>query len=253
MSIQLNYEMCGSGDPTTVFIHGVGSNADVWNPIMASLPNRRLLAYDLRGHGNSPVPAPPYQIDDFINDHVNLMRTLDIGPVNLVGFSLGSLIAQGVAIHYPQTIKRLVLIGSVADRTSEEQARVFERLRLLTEQGPEAVAKASVHRWFTEDFLARHPEVYDQTVKRMAGLNKDAYLAAYRVLAETDFACQLRRIHCPTLAITGENDVGSTPRMSETIAQRVVNGRAVIIKHAKHSVLMEQPKQIADLIRNFIE
>jgi pimeloyl-ACP methyl ester carboxylesterase len=108
-----------------------------------------------------------------------------------------------------------------------------------------AAARRSVDRWYSATYLREHPEAREQTIERMSSLDAASYTNAYRVLATTDLVADLSEIIAPTLAMTGEHDVGSPPRMSRTIAERVRSGRWTVIPDARHSVLVEQPERVA--------
>ncbi|GAB3052297.1 alpha/beta fold hydrolase [Sediminivirga luteola] len=245
-------QVLGEGVPI-VLIHGVSSSADVWAGVLPALPpDRPIVSYDLRGHGRSPHPPPPWSIDDFVADHLAILDALGIKAADTVGFSLGGLIAQAIAIEHPERVRRLVVAGSIAGRTEEEKERVLARLDRIERLGPYEVAKESVERWFTPEYVAAHPGVHDQVLSRMKELDPVSYAAAYRVLATTDLAAELHRISAPTLAVTGSGDVGSPPHMSERIAATVQQGRSVIIDGAKHSVLQEAPERIAEVIYEHI-
>src|SRR5699024_5475768 len=114
------------------------------------------------------------------------------------------------------------------------------------------VARVSVERWYNLSFLKQHPDIYHKTVDRMKSNDKESYIASYRVLVTTDFSTDLHRIKSPTLAITGEYDVGSPPRMAELIASSVANGRSIIVPGVKHGLLVEQPMLIAGLLDDFL-
>lgn len=235
-----------AGDPPLVLLHGVGDSASAWDQVLEHLPaDRTVVRYDLRGHGSSPGPAGPWTVDDFVADHVGLLAALEIESSDLVGFSLGGLISQRIAATHPELVRRLVVIGAVAGRTDDERRAVLDRLAMVEQVGPLGAARKSVDRWYSADFLAAHPEVRDRTVERMASLDPVAYTHAYRVLATTDLVHDLGRIVAPTLALTGEHDVGSPPRMSRTIAEGVRDGRWSVILDARHSVLVEQPERVA--------
>lgn len=255
MSVEVAYKVANEHSAGTplILVHGVGDSHRVWDAILPGLPDARpIIRYDLRGHGASPRPPGPYTIGDLAADHVALLRRLGHERADTIGFSLGGLVCQAVAIDHPRRVRRLVVIGSVAGRTDLERARVLERLRLVREQGPLAVAKESVSRWFTADYLAAHPEAADETLHRMAELDPVAYAHCYEVLATTDLADQLPTVTAPTLALTGEHDVGSPPRMTEFIAQRIPDARAVIVPDSRHAVLREQTDRIAEEVARFV-
>jgi pimeloyl-ACP methyl ester carboxylesterase len=230
----------GSGRPV-VFIHGVGSSSATWRELFAAMPpGYRLIAADLRGHGRSaPVPGPA-RLDDFVADHVRLLDELGLGAVPVVGFSLGALIGQAIALEHPDRTPALVALSGVGGRTAAEQARARERLAVISASPPPEVARASASRWFTESFAAQAPAV----------VASDA--AAYAVLADGDLIDEVHAISCPVLVMTGEGDAGSTPRMSAEIHARIPGSRLVIVPEKKHYLHREAPAVIAGLISGFL-
>ena len=175
-----------------------------------------------------------------------------VGCTCPVGFSLGGLVAQAVAARQPTRVARLVVVGAIAGRTEAERSAVLDRLANIESLGPVEVAKQSVERWYTAEYLAAHPEVAEETIRKMAQLNPISYRAAYRVLATSDLVSELPNITAPTLALTGEHDVGSPPRMTLTIASGVADGQPVIIPNARHAVLTENAALLAKEIDQFV-
>jgi pimeloyl-ACP methyl ester carboxylesterase len=234
----------GAGPPL-VFVHGVGSDLESWQDVVAGLPKgRAFVRYDLRGHGRSPAPDGPWNVDDFVSDHLRLLAHLGIETADTVGFSLGGLIAQRIAATHPEVVRKLVVIGAVAGRTEQEKAAVLRRLAMVEAEGPAGAARKSVERWFGNEYLAEHPDAGTEIVARMERLDRGTYTHAYRVLATTDLANDLGRVRAPLLAMTGEFDIGSPPRMSQLMADRT-GGRLLVLPGARHTVLQECPELIA--------
>jgi pimeloyl-ACP methyl ester carboxylesterase len=179
-------------------------------------------------------------------DHVGFDR------FDLVGFSLGGLIAQRMALTHPARIRRLVLLSTVAGRNAEERERVQERLAALQAGKPVAHYEASLSRWLTEDFQARHPEIVTRLREQNANNDPGCYAAAYRVLAESDFGEQLLQIRCPTLIATGADDAGSNPRMAGLMHERIKDSQLKILSGLRHCILIEAPLQVAALMRDFL-
>ena len=249
-------ELTNAGAPGTplVLIHGVGASPESWDPVLPFLPkDRPVLRYTLRGHlSDTENIAGPYEMADFVADLITLLDAHGLERVILVGFSLGGLIAQAAALAHPERTEALIAIGSVAGRSDEERERVLARYREVADRGPAEVAKGSVERWYTPEYLAAHPEAGRETLRRMGELDPASYAAAYRVLATTDLVDELPRLRMPVLAIAGEFDVGSPPHMSETIARRVAAGEFVVVPGVKHELLQESPETIAKEIDRFV-
>lgn len=240
------------GDIPTVLIHGVGSDLTRWDGVAAALLTQGpVVRYDLRGHGTSQKPPGPYSLGDFVSDHVKLMSELRIGRANVVGFSLGGLIAQKIALDHPETVGKLVIISAVAGRTATQRAAALERLHAVEKGGPALVADGG-DRWYTDAFRTEHPGVVRAHLERFRANDPDAYAAAFRVLATTDLVDELHRISAPTLIMTGSLDVGSPPQMAERMHERIAGSRLVIVDGVKHAIFEEAPERVAASIGAFL-
>ena len=116
-------------DTPIVFIHGVGLNSEIWEPQINSF-NNTILAYDILGHGNTPLIKSQISFDDFSLQLLNLINELKFEKIHLVGFSIGSLIARNFASNYNDRLKTLTLLCSVFQRSSEQQQIVNDRFEL---------------------------------------------------------------------------------------------------------------------------
>src|ERR1700736_545638 len=154
----LRYWDAGGDGPPVMLIHGVGADGTSWDQITTALaPEFRILHLDLRGHGKSGHIEGALTLDDFVRDVVDVLDACAVPAADIVGFSLGGLIAQGIALHHADRVRRLVLLSAVAGRTAEERERVQSRLAILREQGIAAITGAAQERWFTPAFIARNP------------------------------------------------------------------------------------------------
>mgnify|MGYP005992259205 CR=1 FL=1 len=250
--VALNYCDEGRGMPV-LLIHGVGSDLESWNGVLSHLsPDRRYIRFDLRGHGRSKRTPGPYDLTGLVDDAVALLDHLGIPQTAVIGFSLGGLIAQAMALAHPDRVSCLSLISTVGGRTPEEQARVDERAETLAREGALTHLANAVDRWFSPEFVAAHPEVLEARRQKSLKNDPDCYVAAYRVLAGNDLGTQLQAITAPTLIMTGAHDIGSSPRMAEFIHHQIAGSDLHILPHLKHSVLLEAPDQVAALIDPFL-
>ena len=174
-------------------------------------------------------PPGPYELEDFVADLAALLDHIGIARCHLAGFSLGGLVAQGFALAHPDRLDRLALISTVAGRTREERDRVRTRLETVAAGTSGEHFRRSLDRWFTPAFQAAHPEVISDLEARNKVNDPAAYAAAYRVLALSDLADRLPEIEAPTLVMTGEDDLGSNPRMARLMAERIPNVRLRIL------------------------
>lgn len=242
-----------SGIPI-IMIHGVGDSMRSWEEVAKLLGDENpMVMYTLRGHETEVSNLePPYEMSDFVSDLIAIMDAQGYDKAVLAGFSLGGLIAQAATLAHPDRVAGLITVGSVAGRTPEDERNVFARYEEVREKGPYEVALVSVDRWFTPEYLAAHPKTREETLSKMKALDPECYAAAYKILATSDFADELSQIQVPVLAIAGEGDVGSPPRMSQRIAESVSNGTYVVIDNVKHQLLQETPEKVGKEIEHFV-
>lgn len=246
---EINFVVEGSG-PFVTLIHGVGANLHSWDAVAAALaPRFTVVRLDLRGHGRSGHIVGGCTLDDLASDVRHVWDRLRIAKTHLAGFSLGGLIAQSLALSDPDRIDRLAILSAVAGRTEEERAKVAGRLKILKEQGIAAITQAAEERWFTAEFRAAHPDRVARRLEELKANHAPSYAAAYTVFALSDLGDRLGEIRHPTLVATGEHDVGSNTRMARMMHDRIAGSRLVILPGLRHSVLVEAPERIADLLQ----
>jgi pimeloyl-ACP methyl ester carboxylesterase len=244
----------GSGGEPVLLLHGVGSASPTWWRLAAELDDSLTLVMpDYRGHGESDVPEPPYVVEQFVGDAVRLLDELGLDRVHVVGFSIGALFGQALATRHPERVRSLVLLNSIGGRSPAERERALERLEVIRSGHPEEIARDSAERWFTPAFRDARPDVVASEVDLVSRTDHVGYAATYEVLATSDLIGEASALTCPVLLVTGENDRGSTPRMTAAIHERVPTSRAVVIEGQQHYLHLEVPEQIGSLIDDFIQ
>lgn len=248
----LFYQVEGSG-PLVMLIHGVGADGGSWDAIAPMLAARyTVLRLDLRGHGRSGHIAGGLVLDDFARDVVDVLDAAGVTRAHVVGFSLGGMIAQALGLDHAARVDRLVLLSAVAGRTEQERARVRDRLEILRTQGIAAITGAAQDRWFTDGFIAAHPELVAKRMAELKANHPESYAAAYTVFSTSDLGERLGGIVAPTLVATGEFDVGSNTRMARFMHEVIEGSELRILPGLKHSVLVEAPEVIAEMVGRFL-
>jgi (E)-2-((N-methylformamido)methylene)succinate hydrolase len=222
-----------------VLLHGVGLDHRMWRRCTGPLARRhRVLALDLPGHGQAPRVREPTSLAE-LADRVAAQLP---GRVHLAGFSLGALIAQQIALTHTDRVASLTLISSVANRSAGQASAVRERLR-ASERDFVAGAHAAIDRWIRPAWQRREPELVRDVLATLLGNDHASYLACYRVFATADRELwpRLSAITVPTLCMTGSEDTGSTPAMTEALAAALPRARAVVVPDARHLLPLERP------------
>jgi pimeloyl-ACP methyl ester carboxylesterase len=238
-------------DQTLVLLHGVGLDHTVWEPLIHIVGGRfDVIAPDLPGHGAEPQVPEGVTLAD-LADAVAVHVPAGSDGVHFVGFSLGALVAQHLAIHRPELVATLTSVSSVCRRTEAERAAVLARLE-VAERDVRASSEASIDRWFIGSDVS--PEWVERTRATLLANDTDSFLRCYRVFATGDAVVgpDLGRITAPALAITGQDDPGSTPDMTHRLAAAIPGCRAEVVPHTRHMLPLERPGALAAAITTLI-
>ena len=237
----------------SVFIHGVGLDHKMWNPQINSLNNYSSITYDLLGHGQTDYTKSEINLDDFSNQLKSLLDYLKIEKINLIGFSLGSLIALDFAEKFQDILETLTLIGTTYKRTDEQRAKVLERFEQAKLNMP--ISKQALKRWFSDGYLKSNPEIYAQFMKTLNKKPEDHlnFLKAYKLFAKhVDDIEMIKKIKTKTLVMTGSDDLGSTVAMSKSLTKDLINSNFIEISNGKHLCSIECADNVNMQIKNFI-
>ena len=250
--LKLYVRVFGSGHPV-LLLHGVGCHSNDWDGAVAHFRNKfRMIQPDARGHGRSSNPAGSWQLTDLISDLVQILDRLGIERTHVAGFSMGGLLAQGLALGHPERVAKLALIATTSGRTREEQAQVEERFSFIRANPPGAYFdKYASKRWFTPDFSRSYPEIVDRARRAILANDREGYIKAYEILVRNDLGPELHRIEQKTLILTGENDLGAGPKAARFIAGEIAGSQLIILPRLRHQILLEAPELVGGILREF--
>ena len=249
------YDLTGPATaPVVVLIHGLGLTRQTWADHATALSDAyRVLTYDLSGHGESARPVRTPSLTVLSDQLRDLMDHLTITRAALIGFSLGGMINRRFAMDHPDRVSALVILNSPHERSPEAQ-RLVEDRAAASDSGPAATIEATLDRWFTPGFRTIHPDAVAQVRASVLANDPENFARHRQVLAHgvKELIRPEPLITHPTLIITCENDTGSTPGMSRTIAAEIPGARVQIIPALQHLGLIEQPGLFTAPISDFL-
>ena len=249
-AIDCDYTVEGAGPPLFL-IHGIGAARDAWRFMVPSLRKHfTVISYDLRGHGTSPLPNGEFGLDELVADLEQLRQRTGIEKAHFAGHSLGGQIGPAYARAYPDRVLSLGILSTAAFRTQDDSAKVWGVVKAMQEKGIALVLETLTARWFTDEFIARNPDLVERRLKQVVYTNSDIFMNVFRIYAETEMAPWLHEVTAPSLVLTGENDGGCNPRLNKLIDAALPNSELVILPHYKHSILVEAADEVsAHLVR----
>ena len=208
----------------TVFIHGVGLDNTMWLPQKKHFHDKNVVFYDLLNHGRSKKGYKKLKFKNFTDQLIQLVNFLKIKKFNLIGFSIGALIAQHFTSEYCDKINKLIIIASVYKRSEKQKTKVKDRYKIALEG--KSITVDSINRWFNSEYLKKNPEVYNYFHNILEKKNINDFLPAYKLFVESDnYLLDFSNFHMPTLIMTGENEIGSTADMSIMLGKQINNSK----------------------------
>jgi 3-oxoadipate enol-lactonase len=249
----LNHRVTGPEDaPTLLLGASLGTNLSMWEPQVRALSHsHRVVTFDHRGHGQSPVPSSPYAIADIGGDAVALMDHLDIARASYVGLSIGGMAGIWLGANAPERLERLVLMCTSA--YAPPASRWLERAATVRSAGTtEVIADTVVERWFTPAFSAAHPDVIATHRAMIAATEPEGYCGCCEAIAAMDLREALPHISVPTLVIGGLDDLALPNEHQRLIADTVPRARLELIAGAAHIASAEQPDTVSRLIQEHL-
>ena len=249
-STYFEHSLDSSGIPT-VFIHGVGLDHTMWLPQKKYFHNKNVIFYDLLNHGRSKKGYKELKFNNFTDQLIQLVDFLKIKKFNLIGFSIGALIAQHFISKYYKKINKLIIIASVYKRSVEQISQVKSRYNLALEG--KSITNDSINRWFNPEYLKNNPDVYNYFLNILEKNKSEDFLPAYKLFTESDnYTLDFSNFNMPTLIMTGKNELGSTPDMSMKLNQEINNSKLYIVPNAKHMATFEKSDLVNVEIDKFI-
>ncbi|MDQ0379633.1 3-oxoadipate enol-lactonase [Amycolatopsis thermophila] len=248
--MKVHHETTGDGSAAEVVVlsNSIGSNLHMWDPQVKPLTENgfRVVRYDTRGHGNSPVPPGPYSIADLGGDVVELLDTLGVESAHFVGLSLGGMTGAWLGQHAPERIRSLVLtFTSVKPGNTDMWTGRAKQVRA---EGMEQIAAGSIGRWFTPDWIAAHPDLAAELRQMTATTPAEGYAACCEAIAGLDLTGGLSTITAPTLVVSGADDAALPPSHGQVIAEGIPGARFEVLDHAAHLGSYEQADKFTELV-----
>ena len=249
--VTLHYRLSGAAEGTPlIFINSLGTNFHIWDDVIPLLDQRRrVLAYDLRGHGLSDAPAGPYGLDDHVADLLGLAARLGLARFDLCGISLGGMIAIRVAAMQ-SNVRRLILCD--AARTIGTPQMWNDRIALVEREGMAAIAETVLARWVSPGFRDRRPAEFAGWRNMLERCSAEGYVASCIAVRDADLSADLRQVSVPTLVIAGEHDVSTPPEEVRALADAIAGAQFRQLRGAGHVPAIEQPQALATLIREHL-
>ena len=249
--IRLTYAEQGEeGRPILILLHGITDSWFSFSTVLSSLAESfHTFALDQRGHGESDKPASGYAVKDFAADVVAFMDELGIGSATIAGHSMGSMVAQQVALIAPERVDRLVLIGSTTTVSNQVVLELRQAVESLVDPVPAEFARefqeSTIYQPLAEDFMRR---VVYESLKLPARVWRDALGGLL------DAGCLLSdsQIKAPTLILWGDKDSVFPLAEQELLAAKIPGSVLKVYAETGHALHWERPERFIEDLKDFI-
>lgn len=250
--IRVHHDDRGPKDaPAMVFANSLGTDFRLWDALLPHLPEGlRLIRYDMRGHGLTTAPAPPYFMGDLVGDAARLMDHLGVRDCVFVGLSIGGIVGQGLAAERLDLVRGLVISNSAA--RIGNRAMWDERIEAVRRGGIEALADGTMERWFSKVTRSDRPALVEAFRNMLTRTPVDGYTGCMEAIAETDLYESTARLRLPTLGIAASEDGSTPPDMVRETTDLVAGSKFHLIRGAGHLPCVEQPADYAAALTGFL-
>jgi 3-oxoadipate enol-lactonase len=236
--------------PALLLLGSLGTTSEIWRPqIQPFASERRVIRLDTRGHGQSDASPGHFTLADLGADALGVLEAAGVGRAAVCGVSLGGMTAIWLAAHAPERISTLVAVSTglkIGVRATWE-----ERVQQVRAGGTEAVADASMGRWFTQRFRDLHPDVVTWCRAMLSGCPIDGYVSSCGILMDADLHAAAPNITAPTLVIVGREDPVTPPASAREIADHIPGARLLTLE-ASHICTVELPEEFNDAVLEFL-
>jgi pimeloyl-ACP methyl ester carboxylesterase len=271
--IDIAYKMFGKGEPI-LLINGASDNMDAWDPsfLTGLSSNHTVITFDSRGIANTTTGTRSYSMQQLANDTAGLLDALKIPKADVLGYSLGSYIAQAFTTSYPEKVSNLILVAATCggkdgilpppefiELNNEVANKSVNNIPTTADEMKQLVATSLGSGW-----IKLHPESLDipeniTLLESKPGLtpetmNNQKNVAFDWVAKNWSGACdELAKIAKPTLVITGTDDNYYVPHGNALLlAGKIPGAWLVQIKDAGHAIMAQYPAEVAEILNTFL-
>lgn len=248
--VAIYYEITGKGYPL-VLLHGQYMNTTMFDTFEKELKKEyQLIKIDLRGHGHSDKPLH-ITMSDYVEDVITVLNELYIRQANFIGYGLGGMVTEAIAINHPELVQRMVLV-SVGNESIDVSREKFESqygniLRTLDRNERSKVLEEYMYHDYKK--VKRWKKSLNDTESTMTNLEINAIdhsTTAQNLLEEA------HHIKAPTLIISGAHDHLIQPDNGETLSRRIENSTYMLFDKSGHAPMIEEKERFLQDVMTFL-
>ena len=257
--INIYYEIHGNGFPL-VLIRGLSSDVYRWpsefvNNLSTSF---RVIIFDNRGAGRTDKPDIEYSIEMMANDTVSLISTLQIERAHILGFSMGGLIAQEIAISHPSFVEKLILSGTGCGgdkgvSASDDVQSILNNNR--SNLNPKEALMSTIPLLFTEEFIENNPDKIEEFIQNSikSPIPPHSYRRQLAAIGHYSSYGRFPEIKSQTFVIHGKKDILVPPENGKILAENIPGAKLILLDNLGHDIFSQDPISIAKIIDGLLK
>ena len=247
-------EVDGPGDArqgdAILCIHGLGATSNFYTPLCLALASRyRVVRPDLPGSGRSPA-RDGLSVPLFAEAMVRIARSLGLERAHVIGHSLGSIVAQHLALSEPKLVRSLALLGPLLAPPEAARQGLKDRAKKARSEGMAEIAGQILQAATSTDTRNNQPVAAALVRELVMRQDPEGYARSCEALAAAE-AAEIQHIACPTLLVTGDEDAVGTPSGARAMAERIPGARLVILPRCGHWTMLERPVESTAALKEF--
>jgi len=244
----------GGGD-AVLMIHGLGGTSNTWTALLPAFRRFQMLRFDLPGSGRSSRVEGPLSIDRFVRAALRVLAAGGAERAHVVAHSLGTIVAAHLAALEPKAVRSLALFGPLLAPPDPARSAIRargEKARKEGAAGMQAIADSLVQAATSAETKAKRFAAVAFVRESLMRQDAEGYARTCDALADATPA-DAARIACPTLLVTGEEDVVAPPQAVRALAEKIAGSRVEVLRGCGHWTPIEKPDDCIDLLRRFYE
>jgi len=243
-------EVDGEGE-AVLMIHGLGGTSNVFTPLLSAFANHRTIRFDLPGSGRSHRVEGPLSLQLFVERTLLVMKKAEVERVHVIGHSMGTIVAAHLAAAEPGKVASLALFGPLLAPSEPARAAIRARAAEARKGDMQPIADALLQSSVSTETKTRRPAAAAFVRESLMRQDPEGYARSCEALAEMQPA-DTSRIECPTLLVTGDEDVVAPPQAVRMMGERIAGSRVEVLRGCGHWTPVEKPEACTDLLKRFL-
>jgi len=244
----------GGGD-AVLMIHGLGGTANTWTPLMPAFQRFTTVRFDLPGSGGSHRVEGPLSIERFVAAALRVLASAGRERAHVAGHSMGAIVATHLAAREPKAVRSLALFGPLLAPPESAKPAIRVRGERAAKEGiagMHAIAETLVQGAISAETRAKRRAAVGFVRESLMRQHPDGYARSCFALAEA-IAADAARIACPTLLVTGDEDIVAPPQAVRGMAEKIAGAQIEVLRGCGHWTPVEKPEECMDLLRRFYQ